>query len=224
MKIRKLISLIALFSFCVMAFTGIVMFLAPQSRIAYWSGWELFGLSKRDYDAIHSTFMLLFLTSVVWHTVLNWRPLLDYLKNGSKKLFVFSPELLFALAISALFFMGTLWRSIPFDQYLGLGSVAKRYWETSMGSPPWTPADATPLTRFCHGMEDVERYTAQRSVSIDCGEALAALRRVGISVEDPSQPLDDIAAANGTTPRAIAEVVMSVARPAQEATEATQPE
>jgi hypothetical protein len=224
MKIRKLISLIALFSFCVMAFTGIVMFLAPQSRIAYWSGWELFGLSKRDYDAIHSTFMLLFLTSVVWHTVLNWRPLLDYLKNGSRKLIVFSPELLFAIAISLLFLVGTIWRSAPFDQYLGLGSIAKRYWTASLGSPPWTPADATPLARFCHGMEDVELYTTQRSVTIDCDEAVAALIQAGINVEDPSQPLDDIAAANGTTPRAIAEVVMSVARPAPEATEDSLPE
>lgn len=224
MKIRKLVSLVALFSFCVMAFTGVVMFLAPQSRIAYWSGWELLGLSKREYDAIHSTFMLLFLTSVVWHTVLNWNPLLDYLKNGSKKLIVFSPELLLAIAISGLFLVGTIWRAVPFEQYLGLGSVAKQYWSGSLGTPPWAPADATPLTRFCHGMEDVERYSTQRSITIDCDAALVALRQAGIVVEDPSQPLDDIAAANGTTPRAIAEVVLSVARPAPEATEVSPPE
>jgi hypothetical protein len=219
MKIRKIVSLVALFSFCVMAFTGIVMFLAPQSRIAYWSGWELFGLSKRDYDNIHSTFMLLFLTSVVWHTVLNWRPLLDYLKNGSKKLIVFSPELLFSIAITVLFFVGTLGRTIPFEQYLGVGSVAKRYWAGSLGTPPWTPADATPLIRFCHNMEDVELFTTQTLVTIDCDEAVEALEQAGISVDDPSQPLDDIAAANGTTPRAIAEVVMSVARPVKESAE-----
>ena len=222
MKIRRLISLIALLSLCVMAFTGIVMFLAPQTRIAYWSGWELFGLSKRDYDAIHSTFMLLFLTSVIWHTVLNRKPLLGYLKNGSRRLIVFSTELLLAIAISALFLVGTIWRSMPFDQYLGLGSVAKLYWETSMGSPPWTPADATPLNRFCHGMEDVERYATQRAIAINCEEALSALRQAGISVEELSQPLDDIAAANGTTPRAVAEVVMSVALPVPEVTEDSQ--
>ena len=219
MKIRRLISLTALLSFCVMAFTGIVMFLAPQSRIAYWSGWELFGLSKRDYDAIHSTFMLLFLASVVWHAVLNWKPLLDYLKNGSRRHLVLSTELLLAIAISALFLVGTIWRSMPFDQYLGLGSAAKLYWERSMGSPPWMPADATPLSRFCHGMEDVERYATQREIAINCEEALSALRQAGIRVEDPSQPLDDIAAANGTTPRAVAEVVMSVARPMPEVAE-----
>jgi hypothetical protein len=217
MKIRKLISLIALLSFCVMASTGIVMFLAPQSRIAYWSGWELFGLSKRDYDAIHSTFMLLFLTSVIWHTVLNWKSLVDYLKTGPKKLVVFTPELTLAVAICVLFVAGTVWRSIPFDQYLGVGSVAKDYWAETLGSPPWAPADATQLSQFCHGMEDVEWYTSRRSISIDCDEAVSALRRAGITVEDASQPLDDIAAANGTTPRALAAVVVSVARPVSDA-------
>lgn len=224
MKIRKFVSLIALLSFCVMAGTGIVMFLGPQSRVAYWSGWDLFGLSKRDYDSIHSTFMLLFLTAVVWHTILNWRPLLDYLKNGSRRLLVLSTELLLAVAISVLFFAGTLWRLLPFDQYLGMASVAKRYWAATLGTPPWNPADATPLNRFCRSMEDVERYTTERSISIDCDEAVAALERAGIYVEDPSQPMDDIADANGTTPRAVAEVVMSVARPVAGETERSPPQ
>lgn len=212
MKIRRIISLVALLSFCVMALTGIVMFLAPQSRVAYWSGWELFGLSKREYDNVHSTFMLLFLTSVIWHTVLNWKSLVDYLKTGAKKLVVFTPEFTFAIAICGVFFLGTVLRSAPFDQYLGIGSVAKDYWRDTLGSPPWAPADATPLDQFCHEMEDVERYTSHRSVTIDCDEAVEALIEAGISVEDATQKMDDIAAANGTTPRDLAEVVLSVAR------------
>ncbi len=213
MKIRKLVSLLALLSFCVMAYTGIVMFLAPQSRIAYWSGWELFGLSKRDYDAVHSTFMLLFLTSIVWHTVLNWKPLTEYLKNGAKKLVIFTPEFTLATVICVLFVVGTVSKSTPFERYLGIGSVAKNYWEETLGAPPWAPADATPLGRFCHGMEDVERFSTRRQISIDCDKVLAALRQAGITVEDTSQPLDDIAAANATTPKALADLVMSIARP-----------
>jgi hypothetical protein len=213
MKIRRIISLIALLSFCVMAATGIVMFLAPQSRVAYWNGWELFGLSKRDFDAIHSTFMLLFLTSVIWHTVLNWKSLVDYLRTNSKKLVIVTPDLLLALAVCVLFFVGTVWRSVPFDQYLGVGSIAKDYWRDALGSPPWSPADAAPLDQFCIQMEDVELYSNQRAVSINCDVAMSALRDAGIVVNDPTQPMDDIAAANGTTPKAIAELVMSVARP-----------
>lgn len=224
MKIRRLVSLVALLSFCVMAFTGIVMFLAPQSRVAHWSGWELFGLSKRDYDAVHSAFMLLFLVSVVWHTILNWRPLVEYFKNRSRKLTVFTPEFSVAVAICGLFFVGTIWRLTPIDQYLGLGSVAKQYWEGTLGSPPWNPADATPLSHFCRGMEDVEWRATQRSITINCDDALSALRRAGIDVEDTSQPLDDIAAANGTSPRAVAEVIMTIARPTPAAAEDSPPD
>jgi hypothetical protein len=213
MKIRRIVSLIALLSFCVMAGTGVVMFLAPQSRVAYWNGWELFGLSKRDYDAIHSTFMLLFLTSIVWHTVLNWKFLVDYLKTSTRKLVVITPEFLLAMAICALFLVGTVWRSIPFDQYLGIAGVAKTYWRETLGSPPLAPADATPLGQFCHGMADVDRYASDRLVAIDCDQALSVLRQAGIHVDDLSQPMDDLAAANGTTPRAVSEIVMSVARP-----------
>jgi len=216
MKIRKIVSLVALLSFCVMAATGIVMFLAPQSRVAYWNGWELFGLSKRDYDSIHSTFMLLFLVAVVWHTILNWRSLVDYLRTSTRKLVVITPEFLLAMSVCVLFFVGTVWKSVPFDQYLGIAGVAKDYWRETLGSPPWAPADATPLNQFCLEMEDVERYTSQRSVSIDCDEAPSTLRNAGIIVDDISQPLDDIATANGTTPRAVADVVMSVTRPVSE--------
>ena len=189
------------------------MFLAPQSRVAYWNGWEMFGLSKRDYDAVHSTFMLLFLTSVTWHTVLNWRFLVDYLRTGARKLVVFTPELILAVAVCMLFFVGTVSRSIPFEQYLGVASSSKRYWRESLGSPPWPPADATPLYEFCRGIQEAERYTGKSSISVDCADAVAALRQSGIAVEDVSQPLNDIAAANGTTPRAVADVVLSVARP-----------
>lgn len=208
--------MIALLSFCVMAATGIVMFLAPQSRVAYWNGWKLLGLSKRDYDAIHSTFMLLFLTAVVWHTVLNWKSLVDYMRRRTRNTVVVTPEFLLALAVCVLFFAGTVGRSIPFDQYLGIAGVAKDYWRETLGSPPWAPADATPLRQFCSRMESVVRHVGDRSVSIECDEALSILRKAGIVVEDVSQPLDDIAAANGTSPKAIAELIMSVAQPASE--------
>jgi len=224
MQIRKFVSLVSLLSFCVMAFTGIVMFLAPQSRVAFWGGWELFGLSKRDYDAVHSAFMVLFLTSIVWHTVLNWKPLLAYFKNQNKKLTVFTPEFSLATLLCVLFFAGTVWRLIPFEQYLSLGGVAKRYWTEVVGSPPWNPADATQLFRFCRHMETVEQYNSQRLVVVDCDEAVSALRQAGIDVEDVAQPLDDIAAANGTTPQAIAEIVMNIARPVPDAPEAEPPE
>ena len=69
------------------------------------------------------------------------------------------------------------------------------------------------MARFFRGMEDVERLDHQRPVTIDEDEALAAPRRAGIEVEGESQRLIEVAQANSTTPQALAEIILTPARP-----------
>lgn len=64
--------------------------------MAYWAGWTFFGLSKDQYNAVHTTLMVLFLAARIWHIILNWRPIVGYLKDRSKKIPIFTPE--FSLA------------------------------------------------------------------------------------------------------------------------------
>jgi hypothetical protein len=213
MKIRRVISLTVLLSFTFLALSGVMLFLSPQGRVAYWAGWTLFGLTKDQYSAVHTTFMVLFLTVGVWHIVLNWKPITGYLKNRSKQVRIFTPESSVALVLALFFLVGPLMGLPPFKQFLDAGVEVKEYWEATSGSPPWGHAEENSLQRFCRGMEDFERLESQRLVSIDCDEALQALRAKGLGVEGLEQRLVDIADANGTTPQAIAAVVMEVARP-----------
>lgn len=213
MKIRRLISFTVLTSFVFLALTGTMLFFSPQGRIAYWSGWRMLGLSREQYVALHTTFMILFLVVGIWHIVLNWKPIVNYLKDRKKKVRVLTPEFSVALALSGLFFVGTLAGLFPFQQFLGMGESVKGYWEATSGSPPWGHAELSPLDRFCRGMEDFERLENQRLVTIDCTEAVAALREAGIEVESQSQQLIEIAKANSTTPQALAEIIVSVAKP-----------
>jgi hypothetical protein len=213
MKIRRLVSLTALVSFIVLALTGLMLFFSPQGRVAYWSGWTVLGLSKEQYGDLHTTFMVLFLVAGVWHIVLNWKPIVNYLKDRRKKVRVFTPEFSAAVTLCGLFLVGTMVGLFPFQQFLAVGDVIKDYWEETDGSPPWGHAELNPLDRFCRGMEDFERLEHQRLVEIDCGEALTALRSAGIQVEDESQQLIEIARANSTTPQELAEIVLSVAKP-----------
>jgi hypothetical protein len=196
-----------------MAITGIMLFLSPQGRIAYWGGWKMFGLSKDDYSAIHTTFMVLFLTAGIWHIVLNWKPVVNYLKNRTKQLKVFTPEFSFALALCLLFFVGSLAGLFPFQQFLDVGQDIKDYWERAEGSPPWGHAELSQLDRFCRGMEDFERLENQRLVRIEPNEALMALRKAGIDIEDVSEQLIDISKRNSTTPKALSEIILTVAKP-----------
>jgi hypothetical protein len=216
MKVRRVVSLTVLLSFVFLALSGIMLFLSPQGRVAYWSGWTLFGLSKDEYSAIHTTFMTLFLVGGIWHIVLNWRPITGYLKDRSKKIRLFTPESSVALALTLLFLLGPLAGFFPFKQFLDAGEGIKAHWESVMGSPPWGHAEENSLRRFCRGMEDFERLENRRSVVIDCDAALEALRSRGLAVEGLDQRMIEIAQANGTTPQALAAIIIQVAEPVAE--------
>ena len=46
MKSRRIVSLTVLLSFIVLSLSGILLFVSPQGRVAYWSRWSLVGLTK----------------------------------------------------------------------------------------------------------------------------------------------------------------------------------
>jgi hypothetical protein len=52
MKIRRIISLTMFLCFIAMAYTGIMLFLCPQGKVAYWTGWRLLGFSKEQYGGL----------------------------------------------------------------------------------------------------------------------------------------------------------------------------
>jgi hypothetical protein len=214
MKIRRIISLTVFLSFIFLALSGIMLFLSPQGRVAYWAGWTLLGLSKEEYTSVHTTFMVLFLVTGIWHIVLNWRPIVGYLKDRSKKLRVFTPESSVAVVLSAAFLLGPLFRIPPFEQFLNAGEDIKGYWESLRGSPPWGHAEESRLDAFCRRIVDFQRWEGEGPMVVDCDEAMGALAAAGMEVEGPSQRILEIAEANRTTPQAIADVVLSVARPA----------
>jgi len=214
MKLRRVISLTVFLSFIFLALSGIMLFVSPQGRVAYWAGWKMLGLSKDQYSEVHTTFMILFLVTGIWHIVLNWKPIVGYMKNRSKQVRFFTPESTLAMLLTAAFLVGPLAGLFPFRQYLDAGADVKAYWESNSGSPPWGHAEENSLQRFCRGMEDFERLENGRLVIIDCDAALEALRSAGLQVVGLSQRLVDMAEANNTTPRAVAEIVMGVARPA----------
>ena len=78
MKLRKITSLTALLAFILMLLTSIILYIVPQGRIAYWSDWRLFGLSKTDWGNLHINLGFLFLIAIGLHVYYNWKPLMAY--------------------------------------------------------------------------------------------------------------------------------------------------
>jgi len=217
MKIRRVISLTSLVAFIVLGLTGIVLFIVPQGRVAYWSGWTLLGLSKEQYAALHTSFMLLFLITAIWHIVLNWRPIVTYLKDRARRLRIFTPEFNVAFGLGLVFFVGTLLDLPPFQQVTDLGDGIKGRWERALGAPPWGHAEENSLARFSRGLIDWERVEHKREVELRVDEAVGALRAAGLEVRDEKQKLIEIAKRNHTTPQTLLPILRAAARPVERA-------
>jgi hypothetical protein len=46
---RGLASFLTLFGFLIMALTGLILYIMPAGRVAYWIHWEMIGLSKTGW-------------------------------------------------------------------------------------------------------------------------------------------------------------------------------
>jgi hypothetical protein len=213
MKIRRVISLTMFLGFAVMVYTGLMLFLTPHGRVAYWNSWRLAGLSKDQYAQLHTTFMIVFIVAGVWHLVLNWGAIKTYLKTRARKWRLFTAEFNVALVLVLLFAVGTLTLLPPWSTLLAWQSSIKDYWERRDGSPPWGHAEENTLARFTRGLVDWERLDRGRLVSLSVEEASVALRAAGLVVEDGKQRLIDIAAANDTTPGRLMEILQAAAKP-----------
>lgn len=201
--IRQTVSLTLGLSFIVMSVTGIMLFIVPKGRVAYWSDWEMFGLSKEQYGDIHTTSMVLFILVTVWHIYNNWTPLVNYLKNEAKKVTLFKKEFAIALVLNALFIGGTLAYVPPFSNLLDFKESIKNGWEKEYGSPPYGHAEESTLNLFA------------KRIGQDPQRALKLLKDKGIKVDSPNQTLKQIGRNNAMAPQVIYEAI----RPQKESVE-----
>jgi len=194
-SLRKITSLIMLISFIILVYSGITLFMAPQGKIAYWSLWEFLGLTKDEYTNIHINFSLLFLISGLLHIYYNWKPIINYLKNKSKKFVVFTVNFNLALLISIIFFLGTYYKISPFKTILNFSENMKDYWEEVLGSPPMPHAEQLSLKNLCN------------KFSIDLEKAKKALINQNIKIGSVNETLSQIAKNNGISPNHIWEII-----------------
>ena len=192
--LKKVTSLSLGFSFLIMSYTGIMLYFVPKGKVAYWSDWHLFGLSKSQYGDIHTTSMLVFLVFGVLHIYFNWKPIISYLKDTNKKLSFTTKEFLIALSINVVFVLGTLYMVQPFKAYLDLEESIKDYWAQEYGEPPYGHAEETKLKVFC------------KKMNIDYNKASEILKSQKI-IFQPNQSLLNIAKANEISPSKIYELI-----------------
>lgn len=187
-SLRKFTSLCITFSFIIMSYTGIMLFIVPQGKYAYWMHWELLGLTKTQYGNLHVTFMVLFVVGMLLHIYLNWACLVAYLKNKKKEFTLLTKEFMLAFGFTLVFLLGTLYETPPFKTFLQFNDTVKQSWVTQESTPPYGHAELSSLKSLT------------KKTFLDLEKSMQTLKDKGFTGIEENAQMEQIAIENGTTP------------------------
>lgn len=211
MHLRKIASLTALISFVLEMLTSVILYIVPQGRVAYWSDWRLWGLSKTQWGSLHVNLGLLFLIAICLHIYYNWNPIVAYLKNKGAELRVFTKDFTVALLLTLVFSLGTYWELPPFSTIISIGEQIKEAAAKKYGEPPYGHAELSSLLTF------------SKKVELDLDASLTRLAAAKIRVTDPGQSIADIARMNNLNPKAVYQAMLPPEQAGQGKTLPTSP-
>jgi len=187
---KAFISIGLTYSFIIIFFTGIVLYLAPAGRVSNWVNWKLLGLDKESWQSIHTIFSFSFAILSIFHLfTINWRTFWNYLKTKSMKGLNKKREFYIATLATVLFFGGVIFSIPPFSSVMNFGSYLKESWENVDEAPPIPHAELLTLNELAEKLD---------SISIE--KITNRLEAGNIKFESPNQTLADIALKNNNMP------------------------
>ncbi|MGC8773822.1 MAG: DUF4405 domain-containing protein [Chlorobaculum sp.] len=187
-KWRVFISTGLLLTFLVMLISGIVLYISPPGRVANWTDWNIFGLTKKGWQNQHVVFGFAFIILSIFHLfVINWKAFLSYIKTKASTGLNSPAELSISLVLFALLAVGTFWQLPPFEQIIALGDRLSGSWEDKTGGPPVPHAETLSL----------EELGKLPQVLAPADKMIEKLRSAGVKVRDTKQTLQEIAGENG---------------------------
>jgi hypothetical protein len=205
---RAFVSFTLLISFILISVTGVILYLAPTGRVAYWIQWTLFGLSKEQWQAIHTVFSILFIILAVIHLFfINWKLFISYLRNKMTQSIPRKKELLLSALLTLLIFIGILFSVPPFRSIMNLGSYLTASWENTETAPPIPHAELLTLTEL-----------SQRLGNLSIEQIENRLKANGIQFTSRDQTLADIGKINHLAPIEIYNLITAKASTGQSGT------
>jgi len=195
MNTRKITSLTLFLSFVLLMLTSIILYIVPHGRVAYWSDWHLWGISKTEWGNLHINLGVLFLIAFVFHLYFNFKMIMAYLKNKAKELRIFTSSFNAALLLTLLVCIGTYFMIPPMNYVIDLGNFFTEKADVKYGEPPYGHAELSSLKIFA------------RRVNLDFEKAKELLDNGGITYENDKQTIEEIAKANKLTPQDVYEIM-----------------
>lgn len=125
---RKITSFVMLYSFIIMVVSGAMLFISPFGRLSMMINWQIFGLGKMDYQALHLIFMLIFTIAGILHIFYNYKAIKNYLKTKSKKTVILTNSNIIALVIVSGLFYATIKHIEPLEGFVKMNKSFNEYW------------------------------------------------------------------------------------------------
>ncbi len=193
---RVFTSLLTAVGFVLMVLSGLVAYIVPHGRVAYWTDWRLLGLSKNQWGDIHILAGILFLIAACFHIYFNWNPLLRHISSRVQQGAKLKSELFTALLIGLLVVIGGISQIPPLNYLLDLNGYIKRAWvPTKESEPPFGHAELLSLKALC----------GKQKIPVD--QAVAELKAKGIKLGSGELSLAEIAQNNRQSPMEVYSVI-----------------
>ena len=203
---RSLTAFLVTWAFVVLTVTGLVLYVVPHGRVAYWVHWSLAGMEKEQWAWVHMMFGGVFIVTGVLHLYFNWKPFKQYFADRIKGHLALKREVFIATALTVAIFIVSALNIPPASWVIDLNSAIKGSWVTS---PELEPP-------FGHA-EEISVAGIARRIRFDLDTAMGNLHTAGVRVESPQASLEQIARANGITPMQVYAFIREGQQPAEPA-------
>lgn len=152
---QSFISLGLLFSFLIMLISGIVLYIAPEGSLSRWIGWDVFHLTKKQWEHQHTIFSYLFVLFSIFHIFkINWDLLISYFVFGKSAVSSYK-ELIIAFVITILVFIGTLTNMNPFKYVINLGNDISESYSENVQMPGIADAEKLTMSEFAEKVFEI---------------------------------------------------------------------
>lgn len=186
---RSFTAFVVTWAFLILTITGIILYVVPQGRIAYWTHWSLVGLGKEQWGDLHMIFGGVFIIAGVIHLWFNWKPFRKYFSDRVRGRFELKREVLTSLGLTIALSLMAIFSIPPVSYIFDLNDTIKDAWISSPDlEPPFGHAEESSLAGLARRMD------------LDLHKSLQALKDAGIQVNSPKDSIERIARANQITP------------------------
>jgi hypothetical protein len=190
---RSFISFGLLYFFLVLLFSGAILYITPPGRIANWTDWQLLGLTKSQWQTMHTNFSYLFAILSIFHLfTINWKTFWSYIRSRVRSGLNRKTELILATLLTAIFMFGVIYSWPPFSTIMDLGETLKEGWEEEYTAPPVPHAEEFTIMELSSDI-----------LKIPEAEVVSKLADLGIMVENNMQNLKDLSGQVDLSPSAI---------------------